>query len=90
MSLTSAVDPTVLRTRELAHLRLRAERVRRTVTPTADRDVMEDALCMCDSLLRDLADAQLESERLRVSADPANAGNVLKVHDVSDASSSGL
>jgi hypothetical protein len=82
MSLTPVVDPTALWTRQLAHLRMRAERVRRTATNTADRDVMEDALCMCDSLLRDLADAHLESERLRARVGapmPATFSKALKV-----------
>lgn len=60
--MTYTFDPLSHWTRQLAGLRARAVK-RSRVAPCGD--LTEDALSMCDSLLRELAGARRESDRLR-------------------------
>ncbi len=54
--------------RELSHLRVRVSRLRGRAVEPNDGDVTEAALAAADSLLRELAGAQAECERLRASS----------------------
>jgi PAS domain-containing protein len=65
--MTDRIDPVPFWTRELTQLRGKALRLRGRPESRADHEVIEAALAACDSLLRELAAAHLECERLRVS-----------------------
>lgn len=61
------LDPIPHWTRQLAHLRARALKlgVRRPAAESPLGEVVDEALTVCDSLLRDLAGAQLDCRQLR-------------------------
>ena len=69
---TPGIDPVPRWSREVAKLRAQTSRARRSAA-SKDGEVAEAALETCESLLRDLAGAQLECERLqaRVRAEAA-------------------
>ena len=62
--MTVTIDPVPRWSREVAQLRAQARKIRRGSAPK-EAEVAEAALEACDSLLRDLAGAQLECERLQ-------------------------
>lgn len=62
--MTVTLDPVPRWSREVAQLRAQARKIRRGSSPK-EAEVAEAALETCDSLLRDLAGAQLECERLQ-------------------------
>lgn len=62
--MTVTIDPVPRWSREVAQLRAQARKIRRG-SSAKDAEVAEAALETCDSLLRDLAGAQLECERLQ-------------------------
>jgi PAS domain-containing protein len=71
--MSDAIDPIPRWTRELAHLRTRATKRGRGAADAGTTEVTEIALATCDSLLRDLAGAHLECERLRAELRSSSA-----------------
>ena len=65
--MTDRTNPVQYWTRELGHLRGRVLRLRGSIAEPND-DLTEAALAAADSLLRELAGAQLECDRLRASS----------------------
>ena len=66
--MTDRTNPVQYWTRELGHLRGRVLRFRGRTAEPDDGDLTEAALAAADSLLRELAGAQLECERLRAAS----------------------
>jgi hypothetical protein len=68
--MTDIVNPIPHWTRALTQLRIRAERLalRSSSAGPGNGQVVEEALTACEGLLRDLAGAHLECERLRAEA----------------------
>lgn len=65
--MSTRTNPTQYWTRELGNLRCRVLRLRGRISEPND-DLIEAALAAADSLLRDLAGAQLECDRLRAAS----------------------
>jgi PAS domain S-box-containing protein len=63
--ISDTTDPVRRWTRELAHLRMQAIKLRRRSSVSPECEVMDAALAACDGLLRDLAAAQLDRQQLR-------------------------
>ena len=69
--MTNTIDPVPYWTRQLAHLRLQAVK-RARVGRVPCGEITDSALELCDGLLRDLAGARLEHERLRAEVRTAD------------------
>src|SRR5687768_13518407 len=71
--MADVVDTTPHWARELTHLRARARKLRWQTADPLVGELTDEALATCDSVLRDLAGAQLECDRLRSRVRMGNA-----------------